>query len=296
MSNRRTPWSNKQQQHVKPGLSRSTPNDSVSDSELEVNSVPAKHSSASVVSTTKFNSSQFEYDKDEGRGASYMGFSVERNKYKNDFRDAGGIENQSVQELENYAVYKAEETTSKLNGVLKIAEEIREDASKTLVTLHQQGEQITRTHQSAADIDHDLSRGEKLLGNLGGLFSKTWKPKKTREIRGPLLTRDDSFIKRSSHLEQRQKLGLSGPRPRSEPRHFAEPTSALEKVEVEKAKQDDTLDDLSNLLGDLKNMALDMGSEIERQHVALDAVQDDVEIVRARVKDANIRGRRLLGK
>ncbi|KAG6476030.1 hypothetical protein ZIOFF_065265 [Zingiber officinale] len=276
MSNRRTPWSNKQQQHVKPGLSRSTPNDSVSDSELEVNSVPAKHSSASVVSTTKFNSSQFEYDKDEGRGASYMGFSVERNKYKNDFRDAGGIENQSVQELENYAVYKAEETTSKLNGVLKIAEEIREDASKTLVTLHQQGEQITRTHQSAADIDHDLSRGEKLLGNLGGLFSKTWKPKKTREIRGPLLTR--------------------GPRPRSEPRHFAEPTSALEKVEVEKAKQDDTLDDLSNLLGDLKNMALDMGSEIERQHVALDAVQDDVEIVRARVKDANIRGRRLLGK
>lgn len=38
----------------------------------------------------------------------------------------------------------------------------------------------------------------------------------------------------------------------------------IDHQQVEKAKQDDTLDDLSNLLGDLKNMALDMGSEIER--------------------------------
>ncbi|RVW31683.1 SNAP25-likeous protein SNAP33 [Vitis vinifera] len=69
-----------------------------------------------------------------------------------------GIENQSVQELENYAVYKAEENTKMVNNCLKIAEDIREDATKTLVTLHQQGQQITRTHMNAADIDHDLSR------------------------------------------------------------------------------------------------------------------------------------------
>lgn len=44
---------------------------------------------------------------------------------------------------------------------------------------------------------------------------------------------DDSFIKRSSHLEQRQRLGLSAPLPRPEPRHFpSEPASALQKVEV----------------------------------------------------------------
>lgn len=33
---------------------------------------------------------------------------------------------------------------------------------------------------------------------------------------------------------------------------------------MEKAKQDDALSDLSNLLGELKEMAIDMGSEIER--------------------------------
>ncbi|PQP91606.1 uncharacterized protein Pyn_30532 [Prunus yedoensis var. nudiflora] len=70
-----------------------------------------------------------------------------------------GIENQSVQELEKYAVYKAEETTQSVNNCLRIAENIREDATKTLDMLHAQGEQITRTHMAAVDIDKDLSRG-----------------------------------------------------------------------------------------------------------------------------------------
>lgn len=34
--------------------------------------------------------------------------------------------------------------------------------------------------------------------------------------------------------------------------------------QVEKAKQDDAFSDLSNLLDELKDMAVDMGSEIER--------------------------------
>ena len=34
--------------------------------------------------------------------------------------------------------------------------------------------------------------------------------------------------------------------------------------QIENAKQDDALSDLSNLLGELKGMAIDMGTEIER--------------------------------
>ncbi|XP_073107994.1 SNAP25 homologous protein SNAP32 isoform X2 [Elaeis guineensis] len=236
ISTMRTPMSKaSKQRSANPGFLGSNPFDS--DSELDLNHKTARASSAPVVSEANKKSSQSGYSEDEGRGtsssSSYSGFSSARNKYKNDFRDSGGLENQSVQELENYAVYKAEETTQKVNGCLKIAEEMRDDASRTLVTLHQQGQQINRTHLTAIDIDHELSRGEKLLGSLGGIFSKTWKPKKNREIKGPALTRDDSFIRKGSHMEQRQKLGLSGPLPRSNPRTFpSDPTSALEKVEA----------------------------------------------------------------
>lgn len=132
--------------------------------------------------------------------------------------DPDALENKSVQELEQYAVNKAQETTTSVNNCLRIAENIREDATKTLDMLHQQGDQIHRTHVMAADMDKDLSKvcvvlffienvfvnwgcyfiihipilvkwqGEKLLNSLGGMFSKTWKPKKTKSIDGPKST------------------------------------------------------------------------------------------------------------
>ncbi|KAK6128153.1 hypothetical protein DH2020_038106 [Rehmannia glutinosa] len=248
--------------------------------------------------TSNLSSNPFDDDNEiKGTSSSSQGF-LARNRYKNDFRDSGGLENQTVEDLENYAVYKAEETTKDVNNCLKIAEDMREDATKTLVTLHQQGEQITRTHMVAADMDHDLSRGEKLLGNLGGIFSKTWKPKKNHPITGPVITRGDPVQRKGNHLEQREKLGLnSASRERSHThKPPTEPTNALQKVEVEKVKQDDALADLSNILGELKDMAIDMGSEIERQNKALDHVEDDVEELNIRVKGANHRTRRLLGK
>lgn len=223
---------------------------------------------------------------------------AQRNKYKNDFRDSGGVDNQSMEELENYAVYKAEDTTKTVNSCLKIAEGIRDDATKTLITLHQQGEQITRTHDEAVNIDYDLSRGEKLLGSLGGIFSRTWKPKKSPPIKGPVILRDDPVRSKGNHLEQREKLGLA-PLPNGRPKSQTpppEPTNALQKVEVEKVKQDDALSDLSDLLGELKVMATDMGSEIDRQGKALDHLDGDVFVLNDRVRDANRRGRRLLGK
>ncbi|URD75287.1 SNARE domain [Musa troglodytarum] len=245
-----------------------------SDSEPEMNPKPGRSSSGPVIAS-----------------------AAARNRYKNAFHDAGGLENQSVQELENYAAYKAEETTHKVNDCLKIAEVIREDASNTLVMLHQQGEQITRTHETTVSIDHDLCRGEKLLGSLGGFFSKPWKPKKTHQIKGPVFTTDDSYERKANHMDQREKLGLSSnTHGQSNPRHYSEPTSAMDKVQIEKAKQDDTLSDLSDVLGQLKGMALDMGTEMDRQNKALDALHEDMEELNSRVKGANQRTRQLLGK
>ncbi|KAF8408182.1 hypothetical protein HHK36_007324 [Tetracentron sinense] len=277
------------------GSSGSNPFDSGIESDTKQTLKPSRRASSEpALITPNFNGNPFD---DDERGASYSSSSYSvtstaKNNFKNDFRDSGGLENQTVQELENYAVYKAEDTTKSVNTCLKIAEDIREDATQTLVTLHQQGEQITRTHMIATDIDQDLSRGEKLLGSLGGIFSKTWKPKKTRAITGPLITRDDSFKRRGNHLEQREKLGLA-PVPRGRSNTQApplEPSNALQKVEVEKAKQDDALSDLSNILGELKLMAVDMGSEIERHNKALNPLEDDVEELTFRVKGANQRG------
>uniref|UniRef100_A0A453G369 t-SNARE coiled-coil homology domain-containing protein n=1 Tax=Aegilops tauschii subsp. strangulata TaxID=200361 RepID=A0A453G369_AEGTS len=216
-----------------------------------------------------------------------------KKQYKDGFKDSGGLENQSVEELENYAAYKAEETTDTLNGCLRIAENIKEDATNTMITLQKQGEQISRTHEKAVEIDQDLTKGEGLLNSLGGFFSKPWKPKKTKKIKGQWHDTDDSFKKKTSRMEQRDKLGLS-PRGKGNTREYGEATSAMDKVQLEKKKQDDALDDLSGVLGQLQGMAVDMGSELDRQNKALDDMHGDVEELNSRVKQANQRARKIL--
>ncbi|XP_062218923.1 SNAP25 homologous protein SNAP32-like [Phragmites australis] len=298
MSATRSFFSSRKKAANGPGASRANPFDSDSDDGEKHQQRPARASS--VPPPAGQRDSLFGAGERGGlfsSSSSAMPVSAMSRHYRNDFRDAGGLESQSMQELEGYAAYKAEETTRRAQGCVRIAEEMRDTASKTLVTVHQQGQQIHRTHMMAVDIDQDLSRSEKLLGDLGGLFSKKWKPKKNGTIRGPMLTRDDSFIRKGSHLEQRQKLGLADHPPQSNVRQVcSESTSALEKVEVEKAKQDDALSDLSDILTELKGMAVDMGSEIERQTKSMVDAEKDYDELNFRVKGANTRARRLLGR
>ncbi|XP_004490150.1 putative SNAP25 homologous protein SNAP30 [Cicer arietinum] len=263
-------------------------------------------SSEPVLPMPKSKGNYFDDDDDDDWGrkpsstkpSSTASSAASKDRYKTGFRDSGGLENQSVQELENYAVYKSEETTNSVNNCLRIAEDIRQDATKTLDMLHQQGDQITRTHNMVVDTEKDLSRGEKLLNNLGGMFSKPWKPKKTRDIQGPVITSDNSSKKNIKNKEDREKLGLAPlPKGRSAPTSPpSESANAYQKIDYEKAKQDDALSDLSDILGDLKGMAISMGTELDSQNKALDHLSDDVDELNSRVKGANQRARKLVAK
>ncbi|XP_019454953.1 PREDICTED: putative SNAP25 homologous protein SNAP30 [Lupinus angustifolius] len=275
--------------------------DSGTESEKKTTLTPDRRTASEPVVVPKSKGNYFDEDDDDdwGRKPSSTAASSagSKDRYKNGFHDSGGLENQSVQELENYAVYKSEETTNSVNNCLRIAEDIREDASKTLDMLHQQGEQITRTHNMIVETEKDLSKGEKLLNNLGGMFSMPWKPKKTREIQGPVITADKPSKKNIASKEDREKLGLAPvPKGRSAPTTPPnESANAYQKIDVEKAKQDDALSDLSDILGDLKGMAVNMGSELDRQNKALDHLDADVDELNSRVKGANQRARKLVG-
>lgn len=139
-----------------------------SDDELDDNKHTLKPSNRiSPVAAKSFSSNPFDDDDDnddeevEKRFTSSLKPSLTsdaKRRYRNDFRDSGGVENQTVQELESYAVYKSEETTKTVQGCLKVAEDMRSNATRSLLMLNEQGEKITRTHQRAVDIDHDLSR------------------------------------------------------------------------------------------------------------------------------------------
>lgn len=142
----------------------SSGSDTESDKKTTTLNMDRRTTSEPVLAVPKSKGNYFDDDDDDDWGrkpsstASSRTSAAAKDRYKNDFRDSGGLENQSVQELENYAVYKAEETTNTVNNLVKIAEDIKDDATRTLDMLHQQGEQITRTHNMVVDTEKDLSR------------------------------------------------------------------------------------------------------------------------------------------
>lgn len=149
--------------HYKPSDSASkSKNPFDSDDELDDDNKhtlkPSNKISPQPYVATKKNHSFNPFDDEEDDEVEKRSTPSSKPSFKNRFRDAGGVENQTVQQLESYALYKSEETTKTVQGCLKVAQGIRSDATRTLVMLNEQGEKITRTHQKALDIDHDLTR------------------------------------------------------------------------------------------------------------------------------------------
>ena len=66
--------------------------------------------------------------------------------------------NQAVLDLEKHAVKKSQETTSTLKNCVQVASDTMGIGAQTLITLHDQGVQIERTHERAVDLDQHLSR------------------------------------------------------------------------------------------------------------------------------------------
>ncbi|KAG6553198.1 hypothetical protein Mapa_005258 [Marchantia paleacea] len=205
---------------------------------------------------------------------------------------------QTVEQLEQHAVSKSQDTTSSIKNCVRIAEDTMGVATKTMETLHDQADQIRRTHETALRVDDELSRGEKLLGSLGGMFTKTWKPKKGRPITGPE-PNTEQYRRRGQNSgdKDRAGLGLTGNHDQGRrTSNLSGLSGAQAQLEMEREKQDDALTDLSNVLGQLKNMTLDMGNEIERQNGDLDRMSDDVNELNSRVRGANTRTRRLINR
>ncbi|KAH7433493.1 hypothetical protein KP509_07G071900 [Ceratopteris richardii] len=244
---------------------------------------PYAHNARNLYDFTPLEASSVRYDDEQFQGAY--------------------LEQRSIEELENYAVQKSGDTTKCLQNCVKVTEEIKEDVSRTLISLHQQGQQLRRTHEVTYDIDQNLSVGEKLLGSLGGIFTRTWKPKRGPAINGPRSDPKEFQVRRKDYHLDRQNSSRPDSKaslvPAKQPFFDVShsPVEATEvKLKIERAKQDDVLSDLSNVLDELKEMSIDMGIEISRQNRSLDNFQNDVVVLDDRIKRANMRGRRLLGK
>ncbi|KAI1705961.1 SNAP-25 family domain-containing protein [Ditylenchus destructor] len=177
--------------------------------------------------------------------------------------------------------------------MLALCEESKEAGIKTLVMLDDQGEQLERVEGNLDTINQDMKEAEEHLKGMekccglcilpcakGGDFeknaeySKTWK-------------KDDDGGVISD--QPRITVGDSGMGPQGG--YITRITNDAREEEM-----DENVQQVSTMVGNLRNMAIDMSTEVSNQNRQLDRIQDKAQSNETRVDSANKRTNKLLTK
>jgi synaptosomal-associated protein 25 len=174
--------------------------------------------------------------------------------------------------------------------MVQMMEESKEAGIKTLVMLDEQGEQLDRIEEGADRINQEMKEAEKNLEGLEGCcglcvlpwqrsgnfekgedYNKTWKASEDGKLNanGP-----------------RRIIGDTGPATKGFVNRITN--------DAREDEMDENLVQVSSMIGNLRNMAIDMGTEIENQNQLIGRVQKKTESNTTRIEGANKRANKLL--
>lgn len=174
--------------------------------------------------------------------------------------------------------------------MVQLMEESKDAGIKTLVMLDEQGEQLDRIEENADKINQEMKEAEKNLEGMEGccgLCVLPWQKAKSVE--------DTEEYQKTWKAKEDGKLNSSGPR-----RVIGEmgPSGKgfVNRItnDAREDEMDDNLVQVGSMIGNLRNMAIDMGTEIENQNHLIGRVEKKTESNTQRVEGANKRTAKLL--
>jgi len=199
-----------------------------------------------------------------------------------------GSELAEVQLKSNQMTDESLESTRRM---LQYCEESKDAGIRTLVALDEQGEQLDRIEEGMDQINADMKEAEKNLTGMekccgicvcpcqkGQSFKeddKTWKANDD----GKVVNNQPTRI-----MDERNGLGPAG--------------GFVAKI-TNDAREDDmeeNLGQVNTMIGNLRNMAIDMGSEISSQNQQIERINQKGSSNESRINIANERTARLLTK
>ncbi|XP_010895574.3 synaptosomal-associated protein 23 isoform X1 [Esox lucius] len=217
--------------------------------------------------------------------------------------DSSKMADMSVEEITLRANQVTDESLESTRRMLQMAQESSDTGAKTTEMLHQQGEQLKRTEQGMDQINQDMRQAEKNLTDLSkccGLcvcpcdrvtsiehdskYKRTWGTGDSGSTGGDGM---------DSTVVSRQPTGVqNGPQANQQ-----QPSGPYIKRITNDAREDEmeeNLDQVGSIIGNLKNMAIDMGSEIDKQNHHIDRIATKADMNKARIDEANQRANKLI--
>lgn len=198
-------------------------------------------------------------------------------------------EHNELEELQSKANILTDESLESTRRMLHLCEESQDVGAKTLVMLDEQGEQLDRIEENMDKINADMKEAEKNLTGMekccGLCVCPCQKGKEFKEDASTWKSSEDGKVINSQParmVDQRNGAGPMGG-------YIAKITNDAREEEMEENMQQ-----VNTMIGNLKNMAIDMGSEIESQNQQLNRVNQKATSNESRIMAANQRATKLL--
>ncbi|CAB3366964.1 Hypothetical predicted protein [Cloeon dipterum] len=179
-----------------------------------------------------------------------------------------------LQELQMKAGQVTDDSLESTRRMMALCEESKEAGIRTLVALDDQGEQLDRIEEGMDQINADMKEAEKNLTGMekccGLCVLPCNKSSSFKEDDGTWKGNDDGKVVNNQPqrvMDDRNGLGPQGG-------YIGRITNDAREEEME-----DNMGQVNTMIGNLRNMALDMGSELENQNRQVDRINRKVRAV-----------------
>jgi len=185
----------------------------------------------------------------------------------------------------------ADQSLESTRRMVQMVEESQSAGVKTIEALEQQGEQLNRVEAGLDNINADMKEAEKHITGMEkwcGLCVMPWyRRKRIKDVDDSKweTSKDGTVVKRQPGQEGAGPSSQSGP----SGQYIERITNDAREDEME-----DNMQAVGGVLSNLKNMAADMGGEIERQNKQLDKIGGKADRADVNIGVANKRTEKLL--
>ena len=194
------------------------------------------------------------------------------------------IPDEDMASLQLQCNQRTDDSLESTRRMMNMCAEAKDAGIKSLVALDDQGEQLDKVESGLDSINSDMGLAEKALKSMDlafGIFPKFWKKsegfKEDKEVWGEVKGGSGGGGKPAASVEV------------GEGAFVARITNDDREEEME-----DNMQQIGAMVGNLRNMANDMGSEIGRQNDQLDRINKKADSDQSRVKMANEKASNLL--
>lgn len=208
------------------------------------------------------------------------------------------MDNLSSEEIQLRAHQVTDESLESTRRILGLAIESQDAGIKTITMLDEQGEQLNRIEEGMDQINKDMREAEKTLTELnkccGLCVCPCNRTKNFESGKNYKATWGDGGDNSPSNVVSKQPGRVTNGQPQQ-----ATGTAGggyIKRItnDAREDEMEENLTQVGSILGNLKNMALDMGNEIDAQNQQIQRITEKADTNKDRIDIANTRAKKLI--